>query len=912
MRERLIKQLAFLAVHKTRMMLWIIAGVTLATMALTGRMSMTPKWSDMLPKGDQRTLEFDRILEEFQSASSIIVVAQGPESDIKNFANDLAPRVLEPLTVPGKENEPMVYVRRADYKMELDFMKEHGFMLIKEDELKNMKDVFQDPTLTALLTNMNNSFEKEYIQPEESMSNREEEDGALVFLNGINGWLEEMEQTLIAGEASESNTLAAVDRLLLGEPYFLSYDRQALIMNLAPTFSMMDAFLIVDGTDAVQGVLDEVLKDHPNVQAGLSGAIPLGRDEMVYSAKGLEISMFLSMIAIGGLLFMAFRIASAPVMALFNLIIGVIWAAGVVAVFVPVLNIMTAMFMIILIGLGIDYSIHIISTFSEQRAKGLSLEEATQVGLKKSGSGVSTGALTTAIAFLALMTGDSRAMSELGLVTAVGLLVIMINSFVLLPTLLVVRDRRREKKLLKKGLSTEEAPRDLTLTTLGNIGTLIQRRPGVSLTGVAIVTLLMYFSATEITFNHNMMDMEAEGLPSIMLQDTVQEKFDLSMDFAYLVAESVEESRELKDKAKELPSVASVDDISTYLPSQEQQEKRLPYITEIRDLMTSAKITPLSKGDLEIIRSEVERLEMNIMELQSMAFLGGQDKVTDRCEEIVGSMEEVPTNTIFIRLYELLDRMGGQALLALNSFQDSYGEYFRTSVINMTGTEPITLETLPESVLERYANEDRTLFLSTVLPSGNIWQDRSFMEQFATEIGSISERSTGMPVIMNALFDIIGRDGRNAALLTIILVYLVLLIDFRSFRFALVAMLPLAVGAVWMVGLMQVFGLQLDMVNLMALPLILGIGIDDGVHVVHRWRLEGPRSAQVVLSSTGKAVLLTSLTTMLAFGSMAFSPFRGYGSLAYALIFGVGACFLSTVIILPAFMGLIDKKKNFS
>jgi len=909
MRDRLIKKLADLAVNKTKMMLWGVLLFTILTLLLTSRMSMTPKWSDMLPAGDKRTIEFDRTLEEFQSASSIIVVAQGAEEDIKAFADDLAPRVLEPLTIPGKDTEPAVYVRRVDYKADLDFMKEHGFMLIKEDELKNLKDIFQDPGLPSLLTNINDAFEKEYIQPEESISSREEEDGALVFINGINSWLVEMEKTLLTEEVTPANTHEAVDRLLLGEPYFLSYDRQALIMNLAPTFSMMDIYLMVDGTDAVQGVLDEVLKDHPNVKAGLSGAIPLGRDEMVYSSKGLEISMLLSMIAIGALLFLAFRIASAPVMALLNLIVGIIWAAGIVAIVVPVLNIMTAMFMIILIGLGIDYSIHIISTFSEMRANGLSIEEAMHTGLAKSGGGVSTGALTTAVAFLALMTGDSRAMSELGLVTAIGLLVIMATSFIFLPTLLVVRDRRKEKKMLKMDLPEQQPPRDITFTTLGNMGTFIQRNPWLSLGSVAIITVLMYFSARNITFNHNMMDMEAEGLPSIMLQDTVQEKFDLSMDFAYLIAESVEESRTLTDKTKNLPSVASVDDISTYLPSPGQQEKRLPHIIEIRDLMTSAKIAPLTDSDVGLIRSEIERIEMNIMEMQSMAFLGGQDKVTNRCDEIVGGMEEVPTNTIFLRLYDLLDQKSDQALIILDAFQSGYAEYFRNSVLTMASTQAIELETLPLSVIERYANKDTTLFLATVLPSGNIWQDRRFMNQFATEIGAVSDRSTGMPVIMEALFDIIGRDGRKAAILTILFVFLILLIDFRSFKYALIAMLPLGVGAIWMIGLMPVFGLQLDLVNVMALPLILGIGIDDGVHVVHRWRIEGPRSAFIVFSSTGKAILLTSLTTMLAFGSMMFSPWRGYASLSYALIFGVGACFLTTIIILPAFMGLLDKRK---
>lgn len=910
MRERWIQKLAELAVEKSKMMLWIIGIVTLVLMGLSGRMTMSPKWSDMLPKNDPRTTEFDRILEEFQSASSFVVVVQGPEQDIKAFANDLAPRVLKPLAIPGSDKEPQVFVRRVDYKAETEFMREHGFMLMKEDDLKNLKDVFQDPGLPQLLTNINNSFEKEYIQPEESMSNREEEDGALVFLNGINGWLETLESTLETGEITAPDAEAAVDNLLLGEPYFLSYDRQALIMNLIPTFSIMDGFLMVDGTNAVEAELAEVLADHPTVSAGLTGMLAVGRDEMKYSTQGLEISSAISIFAIGALLFFAFKMWVAPVLALLNLIIGLIWAAGLVAVFVPVLNVMTAMFMIILIGLGIDFSIHVISTFTEMRQKGLGLKEATQLGLAKSGKGVSTGALTTAIAFFALMIGESRGMSELGLVTAVGLLAIMVSTFVALPTFLVVRERRKEKSLVSKEAPVEKQPRDITLKPLGATAEFFQNNPWLTLAAAVLITIGLSMSAREITFNHNMMDLEAEGLPSIMLQDTVQEKFDLSMDFAYLVAESVDESRELKEKAKDLPSVATVEDISVFLPTEEQQDKRRPHLNEIRDIMSSTQVRPIKLNNLDQVKSEIERLEMNIMEFQSMAFLGGQDKVFDRCTEIVGDIENPPTNTIFLRLYDLLEQEKQQLVASLNVFQDSYAEYFTASVLSMANTTPLELDMLPESIVDRYANKDRDLFLTTVLPSGNVWQDRLFMDQFAAELETVSARTTGMPPVMSALFAIIGRDGRNAAILTIILVFIVLALDFRHAGYAVIALLPLMAGAVWMIGLMKLYGLQLDLMNVMALPLILGIGIDDGVHVVHRWRLEGHRSANIVFASTGKAVLLTSLTTMLAFGSMMFSPFRGYASLSYALIFGVGACFLTTVIIIPAIMGLMDKKKD--
>jgi len=153
-------------------------------------------------------------------------------------------------------------------------------------------------------------------------------------------------------------------------------------------------------------------------------------------------------------------------------------------------------------------------------------------------------------------------------------------------------------------------------------------------------------------------------------------------------------------------------------------------------------------------------------------------------------------------------------------------------------------------------------------------------------------------------------DGRNAAMLTLVVVFLLLWWDFRRVGFALMAMVPLIVGAFWMVGAMFLSGLQLTMVNLMGLPLILGIGIDDGVHLLHRFRYEGSGNIGSVFKSTGKAVLLTSLTTMLAFGSLVFATYRGLGSLGIALFIGVAACFLTSVLFLPALLTFVKTDKG--
>ena len=228
----------------------------------------------------------------------------------------------------------------------------------------------------------------------------------------------------------------------------------------------------------------------------------------------------------------------------------------------------------------------------------------------------------------------------------------------------------------------------------------------------------------------------------------------------------------------------------------------------------------------------------------------------------------------------------------------------------MCSTDPIRLEDLPESILDRYSNRTRDRFLVTVYPSGNIWQDADFLHRFADDLERVTDRATGMPPVFRALIEIIGRDGRNAMGLTLIIVFLLLWLDFRNPKHALMAMIPLAAGALWMVGFMNLTGQQFTVMNVMGLPMIIGIGIDDGVHIVHRWIAEGKGRIGTVFASTGKAILLTTLTTMLAFGSLIFSIWRGFGQLGGALFVGVAACFLTTVLILSGILGFVERKKS--
>ena len=949
MREKILKKLAnWHASHPWRMLL-VVFLLTIIFGVFAEHLKLTMRWSDLLPSGDKRTTQFNKIIDEFTSATSLVVVVQGEEDRIKEFADNLAPRILtatdisknnslqkkidkinkkidqlktkknsgstisklqsEIKTLQAQMNKKLY--KRVDYKTEIDFLRNNGLILIKEEDLKNTKDVFMDPNITGLLFNINNSMEKEYVGQEESISTREKEDQAVAFLDGIQNLVLKLQKVSRGEDVSAEKIQAVADKLLLGESYFLSYDKKALILNAIPNFSMMEVDLLVPGTDAAQAIVDDLLKDYPDVKAGLTGMIAIGRDEMVYSTQGLIKTTLIAVFAILILLMLSFRMWVAPLFAIANLFVGLVWAIGTAAIVVGELNIMTQMMAVILLGLGIDFSIHIISGFTERRAAGDSIADAMEKTFLKSGKGILTGAVTTACAFLALVISHSRGMKEMGLVTGTGLLAILLATLLFLPSMLVFRERRIDKKRERKKGIKQIVQRDISFRFLGHTGLWLSKHYIFTILAAIVISSLLIWSASHISFDYNYMNIEPKGLTSIALQDTVLDKFDLSMDYALVLTDNVKQSRELSKRYRDLGPVAITEDISLYLPSQEQQQKRIPHITKIREKIESTAIKQtVLPGDLPALNREIERLQMNIIEIQDMAFLGGQDKVDSKCKKIVGDPENPNSRNIIREFRQLLEEKTQAVTRGLSRFQQYFAPYFKKSVIQMCSTESIRQDDLPLSILDRYSNKTRDQFLVTVFPAGNVWQDAELLKRFADDLERVSDKATGMPVVFRALIEIIGRDGRNAALLTLVIVFLLLWIDFRNPGHSLMAMIPLALGIFWMVGLMHLTGMQLTVMNVMGLPMIIGIGIDDGVHILHRWRHEGRGKIRLIYASTGKAILLTSLTTMLAFGSLVFSIWRGFGQLGGALFLGVGACFLTTVIILSGIMGMLERRKS--
>ena len=899
MRTKLLSKIADLADRRAAWMFAIAVLFTVVAAGLMQQLKIEMHFKNLMPQKHPMVQEFNRIVDDFSTATLIIVAARGKEGELKQFADELAPQI-EAMTE---------FVQRVDYKLERDFYLKHGFMLQKAKDLNNSKDIYTNLNLAPLLSHINDSFEKTYVYDEDSISTKERENNAIMFLDGVQFWLETLGQYASQGDALDASMAeTAVERFLIGDEYLISQDKDMLLLFAQPTFSLNEVDKVILAEDSIDALIHQVAEKYPSVFAGTTGTMALARDETVAFNEDAYVTSIIAFLLIITLFIISFRMWVAPIIAGLSLIFGIIWTGGFVAIVVGRLNIMTSMFSVILLGLGVDFSIHIISVYTENRAAGHSIGDSLRQALLKSGNGVITGGLTTACAFLTLTVSETAGMREFGIVAGSGVLFCMLSAIVVLPAMLSLRD-----KLLIRLRKDKYTVKSTDFNFLGTISMSVARRPILTLGIGAAFTILMFYSALQITFDYNYLNMEPVGLTSIKLQDEMEEEFDVTPDFALVTTPSVEEARRITETAKKLKMIGMVTSISEYIPSEEQQKKRIPHIQEIQDSLTANQsIAPFLEDQLEDLYAELYRVEDNVIELAQLAYLGGQDKVDEKCRQLIGDLEDPGNVTMIARLVKRLKVDQERTASNLDRFQNHYEPHLRQTALGMASTKPITFDDLPTNILKRFTSQDGDSFLVTVYPKEGVWKNIEFLERFTHQMHKIEKRVTGIPSIFYILIGIIAADGRIAATLTLMVVFGLLLWDFRNLKLTLLAMVPLMVGAIWMVGIMQLIGQQLTVMNVIVLPLILGIGIDDGVHILHRYRAEGAGNIRTVFTSTGKAVMLTSLTTMLAFGSLIFATYRGLGSMGSALFIGVGTCFLTSIFILPALLKLVEKKSQTS
>jgi len=624
-------------------------------------------------------------------------------------------------------------------------------------------------------------------------------------------------------------------------------------------------------TDELRRLINLVAVRHPDVTIGLTGLPVMEDDEMRTSQQSMIWASGLSLAAVIVIIIAGFGGVRHALMANGVLVIGMAWAFAWATASVGHLNILSVTFTVTMIGVGIDYGTYYIGRYLELRRNGTPCEAALLETSASVGPGILTGAITTAVAFFCAALTSFVGVAELGMIAGGGILLCAAAELLVLPAVVVIVDRGRFGRHIPTPVPVHTwlAP--------------ITRHPRfVALAGMA-ATLGIASGVHDLHYDHNLLNMQADGLESVAVEKKLLAECDQSVWYALSIADSREQLLERKQQLLSLASVERVDEIASLLPVDEELKR--PLIERIR-----GRLATLPERSPEIPLDRLDALG------ETLAWAQGEAAKRPGGLRSAWHLE---------RVRDTLRRMGpNECYQALSGFQQqAAGDLLSRlhALMGVADPQSPTLQDLPPSLVERFVGQSGKHLLK-IYGRGDIWDFES-LTRFVKDLRSVDPRATGNPLQAYEASLEMKRSYEQAALYSLIVIFAVLWLDFRNLSHALLAALPLALGMALTFGLMGLVGIDLNPANLIGIPLILGIAVDYGVHIMHdALERTGPYR---ISASTANAVLVDALTTILGFGALMVASHRGLESLGRVLTLGVATCTLISLIVLPAILTIL-------
>jgi hopanoid biosynthesis associated RND transporter like protein HpnN len=655
-----------------------------------------------------------------------------------------------------------------------------------------------------------------------------------------------------------------------------------LVTAQAPTDALNGA-----AVERLRQLVEETKSEIPGLNIGLTGEPVLERDEMAQSEKDTLLASIVSLVICALIFIYGYQETGRPVKATLCLIVGLSYTLAFATLAVGHLNILTITFVPILIGLAIDYGVHLISRYEEELRKGKSEEAALTRAMVYTGQGIFTGALTTAGAFLAMAFTHFKGIREMGIICGGGLVICLIPMMTMLPVLLL-RGRQNIIDHVQGDLAERRA----------RIENLWLQRPVV----VTVVTVVLCLAAStqlsKVKFDYNLLHLQSEGLPAVEFEQKLIHSTPKSVLFAAVIASNLEQLVTFERRITNLPSVASVDSVNRFHFADDQTRK-LAMVGEIKELISTLHFAPPDSQPVNLtslsatlyylygyLGAANEEASKNDPAL-GRQLLSLREAVGDlRREMLLGNPSRVAANALKLATFQ-------QALLkdVRNTFDTLRDQDNRT---------PMRVEDLPPALRNRFVGVTGK-YLLMVYPKKDVWQ-RENQREFIEELRTVDPNVTGTPVQVFHYTDLLKRSYEEAARYSLVAITLLVFIHFRSPLSVALSLVPVGIGFIWLAGLMGFRGIPLNPANVMMLPLVIGIGVTNGIHILNRFAEE--QTPSILARSTGKAVLVSGLTSIAGFGSLILAKHQGIQSLGYVMAIGLATCMIAGLTFLPALLTL--------
>ena len=746
-----------------------------------------------------------------------------------------------------------------------DFFKRQAFLYLEPDELNNLSHdlteaqpfvghLAQNFSLKGLFSIINHAFKpKDTVLPMD-----------------INPLLTAINTSLEAQLLGNSHPVSW-QRLILGKNSSLEKNRRLILAKPLLDFNQImpaeEAFL------KAREISQEFEQSIDEVSISITGEKALEHEELESVSQGAIFSGILSLTLVCITLYFALRSFKLLLITFTSLITGLILTAGFATISVGHLNLISIAFAVLYIGLGVDFAIHHCLRYRELIAEKQTNLNAIHGSIQSVGKSLILCAITTSIGFFAFIPTDYAGVSELGIISGAGMFIGLIVSLTLLPALLQVLPIKAIKQ------NKTKTPRLDYLATLP-----FRFSTGIRVAVIFLILAGSYFIG-QLTFDSNPVNLRDPNSESVTTFNRLLQSLDDSPFAVETLADDLTQAVQLAKKFESLDSVKQAITIRNFVP--DNQEDKL-IIVEDLDLILGSQLGAFS--------SPIEHQENH------QALLSFKDNI-----ETVLALKTPHFDLVLLqKLHDNLDRFLAQTAT-------TYSESEKELSLDLLGLLPFSMDLLnsalaatefeiddiPTSISEHWVSHN-SLYRILIQPQYNL-MDQEKLISFVDDVQTIDDRVTGLAVADQSSGKAVVKAFIQAFIGAIVAITLLLWIMLGNLKETLLVIGPLLLAGLLTGAFNVILDNPFNFANIIALPLLMGMGVDSGIHIVHRLAHRDESSDNLLRTSTARGVFYSSVTTFCSFTSLAFSPHVGTASMGLLLAIGIALTLLTTLIVLPAF-----------
>jgi hopanoid biosynthesis associated RND transporter like protein HpnN len=678
-----------------------------------------------------------------------------------------------------------------------------------------------------------------------------------------------------------------------GETYHLSWaevlardsidgDARRRFLLVQPVLDLNDLQPARKSILAVRRIANELSLTPANgVHVRITGDAALSYEEMEVVRTQAAMAGIASFALVGLILILALRSLRLVLATLFTLVVGLIYTAGFTAVAIGHFNLISVCFAVLFIGLGVDFGIHLCIRYNELLGRGRAHADALVETTRDVGSSITLCTATTAIGFFTFVPTDFVGVAELGLISGVGMFISLFCTLTLLPALMSVPPvptgggKVRGANWSGRGLAALPVryPRAVRASALA--------------LGAAAVFLL-----PQARFDNNPLNVRDPSCESVRTFNDLLERGGASPWSLNAVVPNLQAAEAIADQLRELDVVGRVVTVADYIPA--DQDEKLGIIEDVAMFLSHP---PGPDGGIP--KATVARQVAALGHLEAQLGKLVAERPSDGLAASARNLQDTLKHYLD-HLAEIDDP--GAALEGLeSSVIGSLPEQLR--ILNAAlGAGRVTLENLPDALLARMVTADGRVRIQ-IFPREDL-NDHAAMAAFVDSVRTVTPDVAGSAAEIVESGRAVVSALRQALLSAIAVIALFLLVLWRRVDETALVLVPLGLAATLTVAAGVLFDIPFNFADVIVLPLLLGIGVDSGIHLVHRARLSGVLEPNLLGTSTARAVAFSALTTIASFGTMGLATHLGLATLGRLLTLGVGLTVLCNLIVLPSLIAL--------